>query len=577
MKRIIKYAAKYKLLFLVPTIAMIVLVTLDLFNPIISRIIIDDVIIGGQYNRLTKLLFLLIVVTIGKSIAGYVREYMFDYAGSKAIKDIRKDLFDHIQSLPFEFFDKTNTGEIMSRTTEDVNNIWQVIGFTFGFFMEQALFFVLGMIMMLITEWRLALVCFALIPFIGYYAINLEKKIGEAYDKISDQNAVLNTTAQENIAGVRLVKAFGREKHEISKFFKENEKNYALNIERAKVLGTYYPKIEFLTNIVLLLVICVGGFMVIQKQMTIGDLFAFNWYVSMIIWPMRLMGFMSNNFAQCSASAKKIFGIMDIEPSIQNPKKPIKPRKGTGELTFNSVALKYNETTVLRDISFNVRPGGTVAIMGATGAGKSSISNIIGRFYDVSSGSIMIDGIDIRKMDLTTLRKNISIVMQDTFLFSDTIEENIRFGEVNATEAEIVAAVKAACIHDFVETLELGYKTVIGERGVGLSGGQKQRIAIARALLKKSRLLILDDATSALDMETEFKIQRALKGVKSLTKVIIAHRISAVKEADEIILLDKGVIVERGTHKSLLWKKGRYYEIYRQQYKDIEAVGEEVI
>ncbi len=577
MKRIIKYAAKYKLLFLIPNLAMIVFIGLDLLNPIISRRIIDDAIIGGEYSILTKLLFLLVAITVGKAVAGYIREFMFDYAGSKAVKDIRKDLFDHIQSMPFEFFDKTNTGEIMSRTTEDVNNIWQVIGFTFGFLMEQALFFVVGIIMMLITEWRLALVCLALIPFIGYYAINLEKKIGEAYDKISDQNAVLNTTAQENIAGVRLVKAFGREKHEISKFFKENEKNYALNIGRAKIVGDYYPKIEFLTNIVMLLVVCVGGYMVIQKHMTIGDLFAFNWYVTMIVWPMRHMGFMTNNIAQCSASAKKIFAIMDIEPGIKSPENPIKLRRAAGELGFQKVSLKYEQSNVLKDINFHVKAGETLAIMGATGSGKSSISNLIGRFYDVSEGSITLDGIDIKRMDLRELRRNISVVMQDTFLFSDTIEENIRFGAVDATEEEIIAAAKAACVHDFVAGLERGYKTVIGERGVGLSGGQKQRIAIARALLKNSRLLVLDDATSALDMETEYQLQRALKGIKGLTKIIIAHRISAVKEANEIILLDRGTVVERGTHQSLLWKKGRYYEIYRQQYKDIDAVEEEVI
>ena len=577
MKRIIKYAVKYKLLFLIPIVAMIVLVALDLFNPIISRIIIDDVIIGGEHSRLTRLLLLLVLVTLGKSISGYIREFMFDYAGSKAVKDIRKDLFDHIQKLPYEFFDKINTGEIMSRTTEDVNNIWQVIGFTFGFFMEQVLFFVVGIVMILITEWRLALVCLALIPFIGYYAINLEKKIGEAYDKISDQNAVLNTTAQENIAGVRLVKSFGREKHEIGKFFKENQINYRLNMERAKVLGNFYPKIEFLTNIVMILVICVGGIMVIQKQMTLGDLFAFNWYVTMIIWPMRLMGFMTNNFAQCSASAKKIFALMDIEPSIKSPINPIRPKKYTGDLLFKSVSLRYNEVSVLKAIDFHVKAGGTIAIMGATGSGKSSVSNLIGRFYDVTEGSIVIDGVEIKRMDLSELRRNISVVMQDTFLFSDTIEENIRFGAANSTEDELISASKAACIHDFVMSLESGYKTVIGERGVGLSGGQKQRIAIARALLKKSKLLILDDATSALDMETEYKIQSALKNIKGLTKVIIAHRISAVKDADEIILLDKGVITERGSHQSLLYKKGRYYEIYRQQYKDIAVLEEEVI
>lgn len=431
--------------------------------------------------------------------------------------------------------------------------------------------------MMLLTEWRLALVCLSLVPLIGYYAINLEKKIGEAYDKISDQNAILNTTAQENIAGVRLVKAFGREKHEIGKFFKENEKNYFLNIQRGEITGKYYPKIELLTNLVIVLVICVGGVMVINEQMTIGDLFAFNWYVTMIIWPMRLMGFITNNFAQCNASAKKIFTIMAMEPSIKSPDLPMEPKRGAGDIRLNKVALKYSEGNVLKDINLHVRAGETIAIMGATGSGKTSIANLVGRFYDPTEGSIQIDGVDIRKIDLNELRNGISVVMQDTFLFSDTIEENIRFGKKNASEEDIIKAAKAACIHDFIVSLEGGYKTIVGERGVGLSGGQKQRVAIARALLKQGGILILDDATSALDMETEYEIQKALMKIKGLTKIIIAHRISAVKEADEIIILDKGRIVERGNHQSLLWKKGRYYEIYRHQYKDIAVMEEEVI
>lgn len=577
MKRILKYIWRYKFLYLIPIVSMFIALGLDMFNPIVTQRIIDDVITDGRHEILNTLLLAFLGITIGRAIFGYLREFLFDYAGSKVTLDIRNDLFSHIQKLPFDYFDGVNTGEIMSRTTEDINNVWDAIGFAILFFMEQILYLVIATIMLFTIDWRLAIISILTMPPMLFLALKLEKKIGAAYEEISDQSAVLNTTAQENLAGVRLVKAFGRERHEMKKFFKQNEENYRLNMEHAKVWSKYHPIIEFLSNLVLIVVISIGGMFVVGSQISLGELVKFNGYIMMLIWPMRLMGWLTNVIGRCNASAKRIFAIMDIEPTIKTPENPIMPKEIKGNIVFNNVSFKYKDEYVLKNININAAPGSTIAIMGATGSGKSSIINLIGRYYDCSEGSILVDGVDVKKMDLNQLRDDISVVMQDTFLFSDTIRENITFAVENVTEEQFSEAVYDAQVEEFVGDMEEGYSTIIGERGVGLSGGQKQRISIARAILKKSRVLILDDATSSLDMETEYQIQKALEKSKEMTKFVIAHRISAVKNADEILIVENGEIVERGNHKSLLWKKGKYYDIYCEQFKDIDGLQEEVI
>jgi len=556
---------------------MIIIVALAMYTPHVMKLIIDKVVIGREYDLLTNLLIGLLAITVGRSIFGFIQEYLFDIVGAQIAQDIRRDLFTHIQNLSFGFFDKTNTGEIMSRTTGDIGNIWMVTGFVAVFFTQQILYFTLGAIMIFSTEWRLATITLAFMPIIAYLAIKLDKEVGKVYEEISDQDAALNTTAQENIAGVRLVKAFGREKHEVSKFLKENKQKYKLNVKRVKTWVKYQPIIELITNVVIIIVVCFGGVMVIRNELTLGSLVAFYGYVMLMIWPMRMLGFLINNLAQCNASAKKIFKIMDIKSSITSPQNPLFPKEEVGNIVFDRVSLKYDNSVVLNDVSFEVKAGKTIAIMGTTGSGKSSIANLIARYYDCTEGEILVDGINIKQRELANLRSQISVVMQDTFLFSDTISANIKFGHNEIGDEEMINVSKLAKVHGFVETMSDKYDTVIGERGVGLSGGQKQRIAIARALLKEANVLILDDATSSLDTETEFDIQKGLVKLKTLTKVIIAHRISAVKDADEIILLENGEIIERGNHKSLLKKQGRYHNIFKEQYGDIEVIKNEVI
>jgi len=577
MKRILNYMKKYKMLFIVPTLSMFVLIGLDMINPHITGVIIDDVIVAGEFDRLTGLLLLLIFITLGRAVFGYIREFLFDYAGIQVGLDLRRDLFDHIQSLPFEYFDKTNTGEIMSRTTRDVDNVWEVVGFVAGFFLEQVFYVIAATTMMFFINWQLALICTMVFPLLGYLAVKMDRNMGKAYEEISDQDAKLNTKAQENIAGVRLVKSLNRENLEKKKFRRENKKLYRLNVKRNNILADFHPKIEFLSYFSTILVILVGGIFVINEQMSIGALVAFNGYVSMLVWPMRFLGWLTNSLSRCNASLKKIFKIMDEVPSIKDPDNSVSPEKRRGAVTFRNVSFQYGEDQVLSNIDLQIKPGSTVAVMGATGSGKTSLLNLIPRYYDTARGQILVDGVDVRKQELQELRQSISVVMQDTFLFSDTLLENIKFGSEEASMEEVTQAMKDARVYDFIQEMPEGLDTIIGERGVGLSGGQKQRISIARALLKKSPILIFDDATSALDMETEYQIQKALNKREHLTKIIVAHRISAVKDADEIIIIGNGNILEKGNHHQLLNQKGYYFNLYRNQLGDMTLLNKEVI
>jgi ATP-binding cassette subfamily B multidrug efflux pump len=569
MKRLFRYLKTYQWYFIPAIGAMFLAIALDMFNPRIQKTIVDEVIIAGKPHFFKTLLLGLLAITLGRVILGYCKEYLFDYGGQKVAADLRRDLFDHIQSLSFSFFDSANTGELMARLKEDVDNIWRTIAFGAMLFTEQLIYFLVASSLMFILNWKLALVCLTMMPFIAWLAFRLENQIGNIYDKISDQAVRMNTTAQENIAGIRLVKAFGREKHEIQKFLAQNEQNYQLNIEQARILGKYYPGIELLTNVSVVLTTAVGGWLVMRDEISIGMLVAFSNYIFMLIWPMRMLGWLTNMLAQCRASLKKLEDLFQEVPAVQEPAQPIIPHKITGHLVFENAGFEYNGAPILKNIQLDVKPGQTIAIMGMTGSGKSSLINLIGRFYDCTEGNIYIDGINIKDWPLELLRRQIAVVMQDTFLFSDTIAENIKLGNPEATAAQISQAATAAKVDEFLDELPDGLETVIGERGIGLSGGQKQRISIARALIKNCPILILDDATSNLDMETEYQIQKALEEYPGVTKLIIAHRISAVKNATEIIVMDDGQIMERGTHQQLLALKQRYYETYREQFRDI--------
>lgn len=578
MKRILKYVSKYKGTVIIGTMCMLIVIGVDLFLPYLQQIFIDSGLMKGNQNVIVSVLVWIGIITIIKAMLGYGKEFLYDVLSSWVHQDIKNDLFAHIQTLEFEYFDNMNTGELMSRIGEDAENIWQTIGYGMRLFIENIIYFVISTIILFILNYKLALACFIVMIPIGFIGIKLEKKFGEIYSKISDQTAEINTIAQEDIAGIKLVKAFSREKYEINKFLKMNKVYYDLNMEQAKIIGDYFPPIEFLTNIALVIMIVLGGFLVMDGEISIGILVAFNGYIWNLIWPMRMLGELTDLLSRTVSSANKIFAIMDKDPSIKTKENFKDVKNIKGNIKFEGVNFKYDDKLVLKNINLDIKAGSTVAIMGATGAGKSSLINLIGRYYDTCKGSIKIDGIDIKEYNLEFLRKNMAIVPQETFLFSETILNNIKFSNENASFEEIKEASKLACANEFIEGLELGYNTEIGERGIGLSGGQKQRIAIARSLVRKAKILILDDSTSALDMETEHELLKNLSNRKhESTTFIIAHRISAVKNADLIIYLEDGQIKESGTHDELLKKKGRYYDIYNDQFRDFNLLEEEVI
>lgn len=568
MKRILKYLLKERKSLIIGTISMILIISIDQITPMLQKEIVDRGIIDGKYSIILPILFIFLALTLVKAVLGYLKEYLYDYIGAKVHFDLRTELFSHIQSFEFEYFDNTNTGELMSRIGEDIENIWQTIGFGLRLFVENILYFTFSTIILFYLNWKLTLICLVILAPIGIIAYKLEKNLNNGYEEISDKTAEINTRAQENIAGVRLVKAFSREKHEIKRFRTLNKDYYDLNMKQAKTISKSFPFIEFLTNISLVIMIILGGYFVLIKEMSLGTLIAFSGYIWNIIWPMRMIGWLMDILSKNKASALKIFNILDRYTKI-NSNEGLKVKEVKGDIEFKNVSFKYNDELVLKDINLNIKAGSTVAIMGATGSGKSTLLSLIGRYYDATYGCIKVDGVDVKALNLNALRNNMAVVQQDTFLFSDTIENNLRFGNVNASNEEIKDGASKACALNFIENLESDFDTEVGERGVGLSGGQKQRLSIARAIIRRAPILILDDSTSALDMDTEHELLKNLNYIKkNRTTLLVAHRISAVKNADLIIFMKDGCIVEKGTHEDLLSKKGHYYTVYKEQFKD---------
>lgn len=571
MKKLHTYIWEHKWGYLLAVSSLLIAVSLDLMSPQFTKHIVDDVIVGGDIPKLKWLLLGILGIGVGRCIFQYVKEYMFDYLGSTIASDMRKNLFRHIQSLSAEFFDRTGTGELMARVKEDVDKIWDGISFVSMLLIEVTVHTIIILFWMYRLDWRLALIPTLSMGICGTIAVVMEKKLGAVYEAISEENAALNTVAEENLAGVRTVKAFAREKYEIGKFLSHNKRYYDLNMQQSKVFVKYDPYFSLVTKVLPLITVMSGGYFVIHGEMTLGSLSAFLEYSNNIVWPMEMLGWLTNSASSAIASNRKIQKIYQEKPAVTEKARPVTKEQIAGKIEFSNVSFhKADGYEILKDVNFTVMPGKTVGIMGATGAGKSSIVYLLQRLYDVTGGSVKVDDTDVRDLSLKQLRSSISVVMQDVFLFSDSISENVKLGKRDSIDPETVRKAAAdARANSFIERMDQKYDTVIGERGVGLSGGQKQRISIARALAKKNPILVLDDSTSALDMETEHLIQETLETLKDTTKIIIAHRISAVKKADEIIVLDAGQVKERGTHESLIAQKGLYYETYLAQYGDI--------
>lgn len=568
MKKIRTYLWEHKLAFGLAILAMIISISLDMLSPKLTQSMIDDVLLGGHMDLLTPLLLAYAGVGVGRFIFQYVKEYTFDLTGSKIAAQIRRAVFCHVQSLSTEFFDRTGTGELMSRIKDDVDHICDGLTYVGMLMIEVIIHTSIVLFCMYSLNWKLAI-----LPTIGMaasavIAIYMEHRLDSVYESISEENATLNTVAEENLAGVRTVKAFAREKYEIGKFLSHNQRYYELNMEQSNIFVKYHPYISLISKILPISVLLFGGVQVMQGEFTLGELSAFFAYSNNIVWPMEMLGWLTNSLSYAVASNRRIQKLYEEKPAVKDPETPVVLPSVKGQITFEHVSFhKADQHEILHDISFTVKPGKTVGIMGTTGAGKSSLIYLLQRLYDVTDGAIYLDGVNIKDLSLHQLRGAMSFVMQDVFLFSDTILENVKLGKKDTlTLSSIKEASRRAQASSFIEKMESQYDTVIGERGIGLSGGQKQRITIARALARKAPVLVLDDSTSALDMETEQCIHDTLRELKDTTKIIIGHRISAVCHADEILILENGQIVERGTHDELLAKKGHYYQTFVAQY-----------
>ena len=567
----LSFLKKYRVRMIVGLILVFFTSMLVLINPQISGMIVDEVIEGQHYEKLGILLLIMIGVTLVRSLLRFTFLMCFESSSQGLVYDMREEAYRKLMKEDFNFFNKNRTGDLMSRQTGDMDAVRHMVSHVIYFSFENILVFLMALVMIFSVNVKMALCMLIVLPFTLAVTLSQRRHIKPAFDRVRDCFSSLNAFAQETIAGNRVVKAFAKEDYELEKFDRENDGYRDAQLNAASIWMKYIPMFEVLSQCLTIILMIMGGFMVIDGEMTIGNMVTVNGYLWMLNSPLRQAGWIINDLQRFLTAIEKIYKVYTTEPDIKQPEHVVEKRKLKGSVTFDHVNYYTNDDTVLKDISFHVEPGQTVGIIGATGSGKSSLVNLICRFYDVNQGRVLVDDIDVRNLNLQTLRGNIGIAMQDVFLFSDTIEGNIAYGNPDCTFEQVQAAAKIANADEFIREMPEGYDTIIGERGVGLSGGQKQRISLARAILKDPSIIILDDTTSAIDMETESMIQNELKKISDeRTVFIIAHRISSIIHADQILVLDNGRLVERGTHEQLLAKKGYYSTVFHHQYGEFD-------
>ena len=560
------FLKKYRLAIVIGLVLMTVIVACAIVNPYISGMIVDDVIQGGAYDLLPKLIGIMLAVTAVRAILRYATQMMFETCSQGVLYRMRDAVYRKLLQEDFAFYNRNRTGDLMSRQTGDMDAIRHFVAFVIYTVYENILMFIFALVMIFMVNVKLALCMMAVLPFCLFTTYLQSKHVKPRFHECRQSFSSLNAFVQENISGNRVVKAFAKEEYEKEKFEKENDKYREAELGAASIWCRFVPIFELLSNLLMVVLILYGGYQVICGEMTLGNLVTVNGYLWMLSNPLRFAGWWVNDVQRFITSVEKIYDTYSKEPDVKKPKKGIKRKEMQGNIEFRNVSYEVEGEDIIHNISFSVEKGQTVGILGSTGAGKSTIMNLLCRFYDVTAGEVLVDGIDVKNWDLHDLRDNIGMAMQDVFLFSDTIEGNIAYGKPDCTFDEVKEAAVMSDANLFIKAMPDGYQTIVGERGVGLSGGQKQRISLARALLKKPSILILDDTTSAVDMETESYIQEQLKKLgRKHTVFVIAYRISSIKDADVIFVMDEGRIVERGNHESLLKQNGYYATVYKHQ------------
>ena len=571
MLRALGYMKAYWVLSAAAFASLLLVTAINLITPQLVRLLIDTGISNRDEQRVLQLAAAIIGVAVFRAIFTFLQGYLSEKISQNVAYDLRNSLFSKLQNLSFSYYDQAQTGQLMTRATNDVELVRQFMSQGFLQFISALAMLVGTAVILLVTNWQLALVALLVVPAMFVLIGSFVRNVMPRFKNVQQKLGALNTILQENLAGVRVVKAFNRSDYEKSRFDTANDALLDENLGVVRAFATNFPFVFFVANLGTLAVIWLGGLQVIGGTLSLGQLVAFNTYLAFLIMPIMMLGMISAMLSRAAASAGRVFEVLDAHTEVAD-KPDARPLPSiVGRVEFNHVGFRYlgADSDVLSDLTFAAESGETVAIVGATGSGKSTIINLIPRFYDVSAGAVLIDGHDVRDVTLSSLRSQIGTVLQETTLFSGTIRDNISYGRPDATLEQVIAAARAAAADGFIRATADGYETVVGERGLGLSGGQKQRIAIARALVLDPRILILDDSTSSVDAETEYNIQKALDALLvGRTSFVIAGRISTVRHAHKILVMQGGRLIASGTHEELLQDNPVYADIVSSQLRE---------
>ena len=574
-KRILNYIRPYLHVLFAALVCTMLAAGGNLYLPWIFRDMIDKVLTAKDAYMLNLISASIVVIFLLRGIFLYWQNYLMSYVGQHVIIDIRSEVFHKLQRLSMSFYDKNKTGTIMSYVTNDVNALQGAMVDNTVELVTESIILIGSIFAMIYLDWKLTLFTILTFPIVLYFMNFFGKKIRRSGGMIQEATADITSVLQESVSSARVVKSFVREKYEIERFEKENAANLAANLKNARYMATLTPTIEFVAALGVTLILWYGGNNVIEGDTTAGSLVAFLAYAVNISNPIKRITRVTGNIQKALAAAQRVFDVLDLPEEVTDLPDARPLPAVTGSVSFEHVTFSYNKgDEIIHDLSFSVKPGQAIGLVGPSGAGKSTIASLLPRFYDCDSGTIRIDGTDIRDATLDSLRSQVGIVPQETILFNGTVYDNILYGRLDATKEEIIEAAKAANAHDFIMELPQGYDTMLGDRGVNISGGQRQRIAIARAILKNPRILILDEATSALDTESERLVQDALNRLMvGRTAFVIAHRLSTIKNTDRILVLEKGRLAEDGTHEELMEKNGLYAHLYQIQYRNNREEG----